>query len=375
MIPYVEILEWNSTKTSLEPSFLIEPSQFWGELSYYETGAFELYAPATKNNLQLAKGQFVKIPNKSYLWVITSIQYEFNADGARMVDAKGYEAKWIVSKRIIRDPLQLPSDLEDAMSLIFDLNIGSRVNTPERQIIGLNYDFGACAGKDTEAQATRSNLYEFTLNLLKLHKIGSYSEIINGKVVYIALSGTDKSATVLFSQSLDNLISATYYTSDEEKKTNCQIVQTISETEGTGSERTTTSTDYDAYYPDEDEGASGIDRAEITISSNISLEYIPEGQTQKVKLNLENPEDLALFTTWQEQEGRSALAEKISVVNFDAQIDLRYSHYEFGSDFFIGDLVLVRDEYFGYEAKARITKYTFKQDASGYGEEAEYGTE
>ena len=77
----------------------------------------------------------------------------------------------------------------------------------------------------------------------------------------------------------------------------------------------------------------------------------------------------------QKAEGKSALADKISVVNFDAQIDLKYSQYEFAVDFFIGDLVNVRDEYFGYQASARILKYTFKQDASGYGEEAEYGTD
>lgn len=368
MIPYIEILDWNANKTLLEPSFLIEASQSWFELSYYETGQFEIYAPATTNNLQLKKGQFVKIPNKPYLWFITSIQYEFNADGARMIDAKGYEAKWIVSKRIIRDPLQLPSDLKDAMTLLFNLNIGSRVNIPQRQIKGLNYDFRACEGKDTEAQATRGNLYDFASNLLKLHKIGVVSQLINGKIVYKAINGTLKD--ILFSQSMDNLISATYYTSDEEKKTNCQIVSSFSETTGTGTARTTITNEFVAYEPVESGGASGIDRAEITISPNLSTKVKQEDGTE-----IEIDPSSQTFINMQKAEGKSALAEKISVVNFDAQIDLKYSQYIFAEDFFIGDLVNVRDEYFGYEASARILKYTFKQDASGYGEEAEYGTE
>ena len=368
MIPYIEILDWNEDKTSLEPSFLIEPSQYWSELSYFETGQFEIYAPATIKNLQLKKGQFVKIPHKPYLWYITSIQYEFNADGARMIDAKGYEAKWIASKRIIRDPLQLPSDLEDAMTLLFDLNIGSRVNTPEREIKGLNYDFEACSGKTTEAQATRNNLYEYTLNLLKLHKIGLISVFENGKVVIKAIKGTSKD--IVFSQSMDNLISATYYTSDEEKKTNCQIVSSFSETTGSGTARTTITNEFVAYEPDEDEGESGIDRAEITINPNLSTKVQQEDGTE-----VEIDPSSQTFINMQKAEGKSALAEKISVVNFDAQIDLKYSQYKFAVDFFIGDLVNVRDEYFGYEASARILKYTFKQDASGYGEEAEYGTE
>ena len=384
MIPYVEILErwvdlFPTTTEEIKPSFFVEPSQCWFELSYYETGAFEIYAPATKDNLQLKKGQFVKIPNKPYLWYITSIQYEFNADGARMIDAKGYEAKWIASKRIIQDPRSLPANLKTALERIFKLNIGVNASL-KRRIVLFDFDFSACSGKETTAQATRGNLYDFTLNLLKLHKIGVYSIYENGKVIFKAVNGVDRSEEktegyILFSQSMDNLISATYYTSDEEKKTNCQIVQTISESTGTGSARTTTSTDYVAYYPDESESPSGMNRSEMTINSNVSLEYIPEGSTQKVKLNLNNAEDLALFTTWQEQEGRSALAEKISVVNCDAKIDLEFSQYVFGEDFFIGDIVKVRDEYFGYEAAARILKYTFKQDSSGYGEEADYSTE
>ncbi len=367
MIPYVEVLEWNTNKTALEPSFLIEPSQCWFELSYYETGAFEIYAPATKNNLQLQKGQFVKIPNKPYLWYIVSIQYEFNADGARMIDAKGFEAKWIASKRIIRDPLQLPNNLENALDLLFDENLGQGA-IEQRRIYGLTYDFSACAGKTTEAQATRSNLYDFTLNLLKLHKIGSYSIYQDGKVCFIALNGTDKSDVVIFSQSMDNLISATYYTSDEDKKTNCQIVSSFSETTGTGTARTTITNEYVSYEPDEDEGASGIERAEIIITPNLSTK-VKQADGTEVEIDPSSQ----TFINMQKAEGKSALAEKISIVNFDAQIDLQYSHYIFDEDFFIGDLVKVRDEYFGYEASARILKYTFKQDASGYGEEVEYG--
>ena len=79
------------------------------------------------------------------------------------------------------------------------------------------------------------------------------------------------------------------------------------------------------------------------------------------------------YQEMQKTEGASALAEKIEIVEFNGEIDLQNSQYKFGTDFFIGDLVMVRDEYFGYSAKARILKYTFKQDESGYGEEAEYG--
>ena len=77
----------------------------------------------------------------------------------------------------------------------------------------------------------------------------------------------------------------------------------------------------------------------------------------------------------QQQEGKNQLAEKYIDIEFNAELDLQYSNYVFERDFFIGDMVKVRDEFFNYEAETRILKYIFKQDEKGYGEESEYGTE
>lgn len=370
MIPYVQILKWNASKTALEPFSLIEPSQCWFEVSYYETGEFEVYASATANAVNsIKKGNFVSIPNKDFLWEIRSVQYEYNAEGARMVDAKGYEAKFVVGQRIIRDPLQLPSDLKSAMELLFSSNLGAKAIS-QRRIAGLTYDFTALAGKDTEAQGTRGNLLEFSLNLLKLHKSGLISYIDNGKIAVEAIVGQDKSDAILFAQSMDNLISATYYTSDAETKTHCQIISTFNEQEGTGTARTSVSHEYIAYYPAEAQGATGIDRMEMMLESNLSTKVKNEDGTET-----DIDPASATYRAMQEAEGASALAEKIDVTEFNGEIDLQNSNYEFGEDFSLGDLVMVRDEYFGYSAKARIVKYTFKQDESGYGEEAEYGNE
>ena len=368
MIPYIEVLKWNNEKTAINAFALIEPSECWFELSYYETGEFEIYAPATLNALAaLQKGNFVKIPHRDYIWRIKSVQYEFNADGARMISAKGYEAKIILSQRIIRDPLELPSDLSDALELIFDQNLGAAA-IPERRISGLSWLWNEIAGKTTEAQATRGNLWDFTKNLLKLHNVGSVAKLQSGSIVYMTVNGQDKSEFVMFSQSLDNLISATYYSSDDNLKTNCQIVSTFNEQETQGGVARTVSHDYVAYYPTEAGGASGIDRSEITIQSNLSTKVKDESGTET-----EIAPDSAQFIAMQEAEGAAALAEKQTVTEFNGEIDLANSQYEFDRDFGIGDLVGITDEYFGYTAKARVTKYTFKQDGSGYGEEAEYG--
>lgn len=372
MIPYIEILKWNDSKDALESFYLVEPSQCWFELSYYEKGEFEIYVAANLNNLNaLQKGYFARIPNKPYLWIITSIQYEYNAEGSRMIDVKGYEAKLIVGKRIIKNPLQLPSNLNGALTFLFDSNIGTKVDDPKRIIEGLEYDFSLLDEKETEAQATRGNLLDFTLNLLKLHKSGLVSYYQNNKVYVKAIVGEDKSESVLFAQSMDNLINATYYSSDDNFKNHVQIVSTFSETTGTGAARTTTTDEYVAYYPDENE-PEGIDRNELYLESNISTKVQYEDSEGHI-IEEEIDPSSNTYKLMQQSEGAAKLAEHTIVTDFNGEIDLQNSQYEFEKDFFIGDLVKVRDEYFGYEAIARITKYTFKQDESGYGEEAEYG--
>lgn len=366
MIPYVEILKWNAAKTALNAFQVIEPSECWFELSYYEVGQFEVYAAATLKNLSaLQKGNFVKIPHRSYLWVIVSIQYEYNADGARMISAKGYEAKQIVGKRIIRDPLQLPANLANALETMFSANLGTNAIS-ERRIAGLTWSWDGLTGKTTDAQATRGNMLDFTLNLLKLHKVGTKSTLSNGKVLFSTFNGSDRSNYVIFSQSLDNLVKSTYFTSDENLKTNCQIVSTFNEQENVGGVNRSVSHDYIAYYPAEAAGASGIDRDEITITPNLSTKVINNG------VETEIAPDSAEFIAMQEAEGAATLAEKTTVTELNGEIDLANSQYVFDEDFSVGDLVKIIDEYFGIAGTARIIKYTIKQDAGGYGEIADY---
>lgn len=360
MIPYVEIIG----KYNLKPFALIEPSECWFELSYYEFGEFQVYAPALPTNLQALKmGNYVKIPNKPYLWVIKSVEYTFNASGSRMISAKGYEAKWILGQRVILDPLELPIDLATAVFQLVNNNLGAGA-IASRQISGFNVNTPTFNISISDTQATRGNLWEFIANLLKTNKCGSYSSFENGNINYYAISGTDRSTYIMFSQSMDNLLSSKYYENSEAKKTFCRVVSTFTEKD---ENEENISVD---YVKDYDQNPTGIDRHEITIQSNLATKYTDDNGEEQ-----ETTPTSALYQGWQEQEAKNKLAEQIIKREFDAEIDLRFSRFVFAEDFFIGDLVKVRDEFFGYEAIARIIKYTFKQDAKGYGEEAEYQSE
>ncbi len=354
MIPYVEVIG----KYSLKPFAIIEPSQCWFEISYYEIGEFEVYCVASNENLEALKcGNYIKIPNKPYLWVIKSIEYTYSADGARMIDAKGFEAKWIINQRIIPNPKQLDTDLAEAVFGLVDENLGENADQ-NRTIEGFKAIRPTFSKTITDTQATRGNLWEFIANILKASQCGSYS-YFDGNINFLAFEGRDLSDRIVFSQSMDNLISSNYFESSENKRTFAKIVSTQTSNDVT-----------EESVVDFDQGGSNIDRLETLVASNISTKYKDESGVEQ-----ETPFGSQLYKQWQTEEGRNALAEQIIVKDFAGEIDLQNSQYEFEKDFFLGDIVKVKDEFFGYSAKARIAKYTFKQDASGYGEEADYGNE
>lgn len=352
MIPYIEIIDKNSLKVTA----LVEPQECWFELSYFDVGECELYCVALSTNLtNLLKGNYLKIPNKPYIWVITNLTYSY-VDGVPMIDAKGKEAKWLLNKRVIRAPIELPNQVALAVEQLVYNNLGAGAATV-RQIAGFSVYTSGITTTLADTQGARANLMEFVNNLLKTYNLGSIVLYENEGLIYKVIQGQDLSASIRFSQSLDNLLSSSYYTDDSNIGTNALVVSTINDND---------------YWQVYDEGATGVDRAEILINSNISTEYTPQGATDPVKLDLTNPTDLALYYSWLQQEGRTGLAEYIESNEVNSTLDLVNSNYEFNNDYFIGDIVGVIDDYFNYNATARIIKFTFKQDNNGYGEEADY---
>lgn len=363
MIPHLEILD----KYTLKAVAPVEPQECWLELSPQDVGEFEIFCRASKKNLKaLQKGRYVKIPNKRFVWVITSVQYLFTAGKSRMISAKGYEAKWLLYKRCILTPKELQGTITKAVYGLVNQALGTEA-TPARMISDNN---GNCKFfVDTNdllidisgTQAPRGNLLEYVNPLLKQYNCGSIVEIENGELKYRIFTGRVKTGSVKFSQSLDNLLSSEYLTDDTEKATNALVVSTFDENEGEQKRKVD-------YLKEVDNGETGIDRAEIIVESSLSTKYEDASGNEK-----ETTPDSELFQSWQEQEGSHRLAERITKEDIKGELDLVNSNYKFDEDFFILDMVRAQDEYFNFYIDTKITKYTFKQDANGYAEEADYG--
>ena len=349
MIPYLEIRD----KYTLKTIALVEPQECWLEISYQDVGEFEIYCRASIGNRKaLQKGRYVKIPNKRYAWVITSVRYTYSAGGARMILAKGYEAKWLLKKRCILTPKELQGTITSALYGLVNHNLGTGANTA-RKIVGFSVDTNDLLIDISGTQAPRANLLEFSNQLLKNYNCGSSVVFSGDGLKYTIYTGEVKTQSVRFSQSLDNLLSSDYLTDDAEKATSALVVSTVEDVD---------------YTQTHDTGATGIDRAEIIVESNLSTKYEDANGVEQ-----ETTPNSALYKGWQIEEGKAALAEHITLEEIHGEIDITNSCYEFEKHFSLGDIVRAQDEFFGFFLNPRIAKYTFKQDANGYGEEAEYG--
>lgn len=349
MIPHVEIID----KYTLKPFALVEPNECWFELAYYEVGEFEIYAKASAKNLAaLKRGHYVKIPNKKYLWVITSVEYTFTAGGARMISAKGKEAKYLLNKRIILTPKELKGTLTSEIYALVNQALGTAANAA-RKINGFTVDTNSLLIDITGTQAPRGNLLEFVSDLLKQYNCGSICTYEGGIIKYSIINGDVKTDSVIFSQSFDNLLASNYLINDEELATYALVVSTVDEV------------DYTNEYS---HGVTGVDRAEILVNSNLSTKYEDVNGVEQ-----ETTPTSTLYKGWQLEEAKKELANHVVTEDVNGEIDLKHSIYEFETDFFIGDMVKVRDEYFNFSLTPRILKYTFSQAAT-YSEAADYGT-
>ena len=349
-IPHLNIID----KYTLRAFEIVEPRECWFELSFFETGEFEVYARASKKNLAaLKKGNYVTIPNKRFIWVITSIRKLYNADGVPMVIAKGYEAKYLLKKGNIDMPLQLPNTLSAAVVNLINTYLIPYVDYLSYELINIDIEL-------VDTQAPRGNLLEFVNNLLRQYNCGS--QVIydkeQGLLKFKILQGTDKSKSIKFSPSLDNLLTSEFLSDDKDVATRAIVVCKVNDIEFT-----------EIY----DTGAVGIDRSAITVNSNLSTKYLDANGEEK-ELDLTNAADLRLFKSWLREEGKAELEKHKTLEEVTAEIDFTNSKYKFNNDYYLGDIVGIQDEYFKSTLKPRILKYTFRQDASGkYTENADYG--
>lgn len=357
MIPYVEVRD----KYSRLPFASIVPAECWFELFFYGAGEFEVYTKATPAALEaLKEDNYITLPHLPYIWVIESVNPTFEAGRGHMISAKGRQAKIILNKRIIKRQTQLPSDLTSA---VFDLiynNAGGAAGSL-RKIDGLETLESVVVQPITETQVSYSPLMEYTDALAQAYEVGAELTITDAAAFsYRLYTGVDRSASIIFSQTFDNLISSSY----KRDKTNYKTYALIGG-EGEGAARILE--EYDTAP-----SARGIDRVEMFVDAkDISSKYTDANGEQK-ELDLTTAAGLSTYKKWLRERGKTKIGESVQIEAFEGVIDTQNSAHKFGTDFYLGDRVRVQDDFLGVYITPRILKFTMRQDRN-YSELVEYG--
>lgn len=357
MISYVEVRD-KKNRLAFAP---IIPLECWFELTYYGVGEFAVRAKASKKALAALKnGNYITLPNKPFIWVIEDIEPQYEAGQGYIITATGRQAKQILGKRIINKQTQLSGDITTAVFGLIRDHAGENAGEV-RKIEGLTELTSTVAKPISEMQVSYSNLLDYTEELLKAHEVGADLTITDDSAFsYKLYEGVDRSETVIFSQTFDNLNSSKYRSSTRQERTHFLIGG-----QGEGTERILQ--EYDSAP-----SARGIDRSEVFVDAkDISSKYTDADGTEK-ELDLTNEAENKKYRGWLTERGIAKSAEHTKIETFEGEINIQNSRYIFGRDYNLGDRVRVQDNFMGVYITPRILKITMRQDRK-YSELVEYG--
>ncbi len=382
-IPYIEVRD----KNTREIIGMIEGAEIFFEYNFHECGSFEIYCRADDNAIELLKkDRYVTLPvnadnvtnliePNSNIWVIQKIQKTNDVSGGRWIIATGKEAKQIVDKRIIRNTAKLDKDADVSTEVRTKLLIPNLLdpNDTRRPISGLTFIEDAIGENIKQnTQVTYDNLFTYTEELYKTYAVGAKLRLDrnNKNMIYEIYKGTDRSNDVIFSHGNDNLLNSDYTEDWAEYKTSALVG---------GEEKEVT--EYDDYgkviskhtkrtMTVVEDSSSDIDRREVYIDAR-DLQSSYEEEVNGVLE--EKTYTASVYNQMLRARGKETLSSENNVIlEFNGEIDTANNKYIFNIDYYLGDLVKIRDDDLQKEITVRVSKFTKVQNNEGYKEYFEY---
>lgn len=327
-----------------------------GEVNQYESliwpdkfngfGTFELWAPITDENSQYFKKGNILWCGGDNAAVVEIVKSEIDEIGTKTYNVKGRTLEMLLTTRIIWGTYNaVNKDASTAMYEIVNQNCVNPSNA-NRKIPYLKLAEDLKFGGKITYQKTGGEVYDSLSTIASTHDLG-FSVLFKPKtkeLIFEVVEGIDRTVEqstndpVEFSTELEDLLSSSYYTNDQDVK-NVAFVQG----EGSGSSRkSVTSGEADS---------KGFGRREL---------YVDARDLQSTSVD-ENGEEQNLspteYTQVLTQRGDDKLSECKTTETFEAQIRVFGDvQYEFGVDYKKGDKVTVRDEQLNVVVSARITE-------------------
>lgn len=394
---------------------------------YWAVGDCELYVPATTENLtMLKKNNFLVKAGNNMICQIKKIELDTNSEEGNYLIVTGYDVKEWLDQRVVWSTMNVDGNAETFIRTMVDNALGN-AGLYARQIVDLNgnriFYLGTEAGftEVITEQVSYKNIGEKVRDYCLKYGWG-YRVVLSNNLLYFQLyKGTNRSATVVFSDAYENLATTTYI----EDETNMGNVALIAG-EGQGAARSRNVSGYaegmDRYeiyvdakdisktitweeltnlYPTTSSGGQGYisgtastgyvykmnyiniqivdadqltnlqanypDGQEITIGGNDYYQIYNEAIADLPSNTLEDGDEVKLrdvvYSVYLLTRGYEKLAEFGAVTSFEGTVEPNTT-FVYNKDYFLGDLVTIQNE-FGITVQARITEVIEVDDDNG----------
>lgn len=412
----------------LELTYVIDSykSLIWSS-RYVELGDCELYLPASPELLSvLSIGHYLMRTNDPMICRIRKIELETDAENGDYLIVTGKDAKDLCDQRIIWDTMTCDGNLETFIRSIVTstmISPSDTARTMEKSDGTALVTLGTAAGftEVVTEQVTYKGVGEKIRDYCTQMGWG-YKMVLDGTALsFVLYKGTDRSASVVFSDEYENLDTTTYV-EDDTDLANVALVGG----EGEGSERTRSTSGYaegvaryeifvdakdvtqtvswkelSTLYPPTSSGGYGsitqesgkyvykmsqldvpvVDDAqlaelqaaypsgtEVTVGG---VEYYRIPNVVVAELPEQTPSDTdnctlrpILYEMYLLNRGYEKLAEHGEKITFSGTIEPAVT-FLYKEDYFLGDIVTVQNSY-GIEVAVRIVEVIEVDDEKGY---------
>lgn len=320
---------------------------------YNQPGDFELYLPASDNNLdKYVQGNYLWFDESERLMIIEKIEIQTDIEDGDHIIVTGRSLEVILERRIVWGHKSFNGKLQDAIKTLLNESIISP-SIADRKIDGFVFkesDDPRITDLTIDAQYTGDNLLDVILGLCETNDLGfKVTHNDDGQFIFELFIGEDRSFNqvkndyVIFSPKFNNLINSDYQNTEETLR-NVALVG--------GEEK-----DNNRTYETSGSG-SGINRREMFVNAtDIKKEWTDENGNRQSISDTEYHKQLI-------QRGDEELKLNQSTKLFDAEVETS-KLFIYGEDYFMGDILQITNAY-GIEKRTRVTEMIHSYDTSGY---------
>lgn len=318
----------------------------WTE-RYDRAGDFEFYAPITSELISImTPGRYLYLKESSKVMIIEAIELSSNSSRENEIKVSGRSLESILDRRIIWNQTSLDGYINGQIKKLINEAIISPSNTDRKinNFIFQDSTDSVITSLRIESQYTGTNLYKVITSICEEAGIG-FEITLNAanEFVFRLYNGKDRThaqntnAPVVFSSNFDNLLDSTY-------KSNAINYRTIALVagEGEGEERRRVIVETDPQ--------TGLERRELYVDARDVCQQEGASDAEYEEQLTQRAKEKMVEYTWDTSIGGS----------IDTTIGAK-----FGTDFFLGDIVEVQNEY-GIGFNCRVTELIRSMKTSGY---------